>query len=325
MKILITGGSGFIGTNLLEMFASRGENVVNLDISRPKNPLHLKYWIFVDILDAEALSSSIRSFGPDIIFHLAARTDLDGGSIEDYSVNTIGVKNIISAIENLPSLKRIIFASSRLVCRIGYSPKSDLDYCPTTPYGESKVVGEEIVRSSMVRLSCVSLIVRPTSIWGPWFDVPYKNFFLAIYKGRYFHPGTRKILKSYGFVGNTVYQLDRLMHASDESVSGKTMYLADYPPIELSEMATAIQKQLAAPEIKNYGIRFMWAIALIGDILKHLGWKSPPLSSFRLKNLLTTMVYDLEPLSKIVGPLPYSMNEGVARTIGWMRNNKQIT
>lgn len=324
MRILVTGGSGFIGTNLVEFFSSRGDEVLNLDSAAPRNSAHHALWQSGDLLDGVGLRSLVRNFAPEVLFHMGARTDLDGRSVDDYAANTIGVENLIAAVANLTSLRRLVFASSRLVCRIGYTPKDEFDYCPTTPYGESKVIGEKLVRDAFSHLPCPALIVRPTSIWGPWFDVPYKTFFLSIARGRYVHPGAGKIFKSFGFVGNTVYELERLMEAPANAVAGKTFYLADYPPIEVAMMANSIQCALGVAPIKTIGVGVLRPAAWVGDGLKVLGWRNPPLTSFRLNNLLTPMVYDLEPLRTIVGALPYSMEEGVRETVDWLRAQGEL-
>lgn len=324
MKILVTGGSGFIGTNLVEKFKSDGEYVFNLDMLPPRNPHHLDCWKEVDLLDSLTLRRVLQEIKPDAILHLAARTDLNGKSIADYAANTTGVRNLIEAIEGLPGLKRVIFASSRLVCKIGYQPHDEFDYCPSTPYGASKVEGEKIVRESKEKISCPWMIVRPTSIWGPWFDVPYKNFFLAISKGRYFHTGNVKTFKSFGFVGNTVYQLCSLLNADLENLSGKTIYLADYPPIEVSELANTIQQYEKAKPIRSVPLVVMRTLAAVGDSFKFLGYEEPPLTSFRLDNLLTPMVHDLTPLEVIVGKLPFTMTQGVQITVDWLRKQGEI-
>lgn len=309
----------------MEYFSARGDVVANFDISAPRNLFHKSYWRSVDILDIKSLLSNVHEFQPDFIFHMAARTDLDGNNLNDYQQNTLGVQNLIKAISDLKSLKRIVFASSRLVCQIGYQPKDEYDYCPSTPYGESKVLGEKLVRSAISLLPCSVLIVRPTSIWGPWFDVPYKAFFLAISRGRYVHPGSAPILKSFGFIGNTIQELERLMVAPEEAVSGKTFYLADYPPIEVAMMANSIQRTLGVKPIKTAPIGILRHAARLGDGFKMLGWKNPPLTSFRLDNLLTPMLYELEPLQAIAGTLPFSMERGVEITIDWLRTQGEIS
>jgi len=324
MRVIVTGGSGFIGTNLIEHHLDKGDEVLNIDIAPPRNKAHAVYWNQMDLLDAGGLKKTIHAFKPDMVLHMAARTDLDGASLSDYSANTAGVENLIAAIEGLDSLQRVVFASSRLVCRIGYQPSSDQDYCPTTAYGESKVLGEQIVRAAASRIPCPWIIVRPTSIWGPWFDIPYKTFFLTIAKRRYVHPGQAKILKSFGFVGNTVFELQRLLDADAGVISGRTSYLADYPPIDVAEMANKIQRTFGVPAIKSVDIRLLRLAALAGDALKLLGWRNPPLTRFRLQNLLTPMVHDLAFLQATVGVLPYSMPHGVELTVDWLRQQGEV-
>jgi nucleoside-diphosphate-sugar epimerase len=319
MRVAITGGSGFIGTNLIEDSIAKGDTVLNIDIRSPRNPAHKRYWKNVDLLDATSLYRALHEFGPDVILHMGARTDLDGLSISDYTANTAGVENLLVAIAGMKSLRKIILASSRLVCRIGYQPNDEGDYCPSTVYGESKVIGERLVRDAGTSIPCPWVIVRPTSIWGPWFDVPYKTFFLSIAKGRYVHPGAGEILKSFGFVGNTVYELQHLLDAPGDSVHGKTLYLADYVPVDVTRMANSIQRALGAEPIKTVNRAILRPVAWLGDALKVLGWRNPPLTSFRLDNLLTPMVHDLEPLRAIVGELPYTMETGVALTVDWLR------
>jgi nucleoside-diphosphate-sugar epimerase len=325
LRILVTGGSGFIGTNLVEFFALRRDEVLNLDIVAPRNSAHRSFWQSGDLLDGAGLRCLMRDFAPEVIFHMGARTDLDGRSVDDYAANTVGVENLIAGVADTTSLRRLIFASSRLVCRIGYTPRDEFDYCPSTPYGESKVIGEKLVRDAMPRLPCPSLIVRPTSIWGPWFDMPYKTFFLTIAHGRYFHPGSARILKSFGFVGNTIYELERLMEAPGNDVAGKTFYLADYPPIDVAVLANSIQSELGVAPIKTASVGVLRSVGWAGDFLKALGWRKPPLTSFRVANLLTPMVHDLEPLQALVGLLPYAMEQGVRITADWLRSQGEVS
>jgi nucleoside-diphosphate-sugar epimerase len=122
--------------------------------------------------------------------HLGARTDLgETEDIQGYDANIQGVKNLIDAINATPSVTRVLFASSMLVCKFGYRPQSDNDYCPDTLYGQSKVKTENIIRQT--KLSAEWAIIRPTSIWGPWFAEPYLNFFQMIVAGRFVHPGRK--------------------------------------------------------------------------------------------------------------------------------------
>jgi nucleoside-diphosphate-sugar epimerase len=322
-RILITGGSGFIGTNLVEHYIAAGVPVANFDRVPPKAPGHRGFWCRGDIMEAAAVRRIVEDFSPTHIVHLAARVDIWGRSVADYAENVAGVRNLIAASNLGPGLRRIVFTSSRMVARIGYVPRDDTDYCPPNAYGESKAIGERMVRESA--LPCSWIIVRPTSIWGPWFGVPYKDFFMAISSNRYAHVRGLTVPKSFGFVLNSVYQLDALLDSPDGVAHGKTIYLADYPPIRVEDMADCIQREIGARKIRTVPLRALKPVAIAGDALKRLGWTEPPLTTFRLNNLMTHMVYDLASLERIVGPLPHSMEDGVKITVDWLRAQGELS
>jgi nucleoside-diphosphate-sugar epimerase len=321
-KIAITGGSGFIGTNLIDYLSKKNFQIINIDTKSPRNPNQINYWNQLNILNYQELKKKLSEFNPNFICHLAARTDLLGKTLLDYDANINGTRNLVKASKELSSLEKIIFFSSRMVCPIGYQPKSEFDYNPPNKYGESKVLGEKIVREELKKSDCSWIILRPTSIWGPWFDIPYKNFFDLIKSNKYYHPGNKKIEKSFGFIGNSVYQIYSLLKNNDESSNYKTMYLADYCPIDLERMANSIQKEFNSKNIKRAPIIILKLLAIIGDVLKVLGYSNPPLTTFRLNNLLTNMIYESKELRTIANELPYSMEEGISITCKWMIKNK---
>jgi GlcNAc-P-P-Und epimerase len=320
MKILITGGSGFIGTNLAEHYLSLGHEVLNIDIAPPRNSSHIDFWVCVDILNNEKLTDVVKKFNPDFCFHLAARTDLLGRSIEDYPENIDGVRNIIQALSQCHSIRASIFASSMLVCKLGHIPVKQDEYCPTTSYGHSKKIGEGLVRS-LAPHNFNWVIVRPTSIWGPWFSSPYRDFFSMIQRGAYFHPMGHRILRSYGFVLNSVFQLEAIQKDFCSKLSGETIYLSDYQPLDILNWANLIQSDMGCKPIMQLPFLFFKIAAFIGDFLNYLGFKKFPLTSFRLNNLLTSAVYDTTPLSELSGRLPYTVKDGVRITNKWLKKN----
>lgn len=322
MRVVVTGGSGFIGTNLVEHYVASGVPVLNLDPAEPRNQQHVAYWRRIDPLDANDVGVALGKFAPTHVFHLGARTDLHGTSLDDYAYNTRGVEIVLDACNGLADLTRTVFASSRLVCRIGHQPVSETDYCAPNAYGESKVRGEQIVRGAKTTFPWV--ILRPTSIWGPWFDVPYRTLFLTIAANRYVHVGRRPVRKSFGYVGNTVRQLAGVAEASSGESDGMTMYLADFPPIDVIDLANRIQRQLGSRPIRTFPRGPVKLAALVGDLLQKLGWTEPPLTSFRLDNLLTEMIYDTAPLNQIVPQLHYSLDDGIRCTVDWMRAQKLV-
>ena len=317
-RILVTGGSGFIGTNLVQHFSDRGDTVLNLDIAPPRNRAHEHLWRKVDLLDKDGLETTVRDFDPEYVVHLAGRTDLRGKSVTDYAANTTGVANLMEALDGLQSLQRAIFASSMLVCKIGHRPSADTDYCPSTAYGESKVVGEKIVRERAPN-AYPWVIVRPTSIWGPWFGAPYRDFFVAVRKGRYLHPKGCDVRRSYGFVGNTVVQLGGLLSCAPERVHSKMLYLADYEPVHLKQWADWIGRAFGARKVYEAPLGLLRAAAKVGDAIAGIVPFTPPLTTFRLNNMLTNAVFDFRDLSAVCPALPYTAEQGVALTVQWMK------
>jgi GlcNAc-P-P-Und epimerase len=319
-KILITGGSGFIGQNLIEYYLSK-YTLLNYDIKPPKIKNQKEIWCKGDILDFEKFKKTIFDFQPDYIVHLAARTDLnENKDVLGYNANILGVENLINIL-NLDGLnvKKTIYASSRMVCKIDYIPKTFDDYCPPNLYGESKMKGEKLIKTNARH---PYIIVRPTSIWGPWFEIPYKTFFDTVKSGKFFMPKNINPKKSFGFVLNTTYQIDKLLF-SQETLQ-QTYYLSDYPNIEVSTWASLIAKHFEVSQPKRLPLSILKSIALVGDLLKKFGYKNPPLTSFRLNNIITDMVYDLNDLKKVCGNLPYSLEEGVAITINWINKKDSL-
>lgn len=319
-KILITGGSGFIGTNLINHFLNTKKySILSIDINQPKIESHKYLWKQVDICDAILLKEIIKGFQPDYVIHLAARTDLRGKELKDYDANMEGVSNLLDALEEIPNLKRAIFASSMYVCEPGYMPKNFEDYAPHTLYGESKVETEKRIKKR--NPNYVWSIIRPTSIWGPWFGEPYDKFFRIVLNKMYFHMGKRACKKTYGYIDNAIYQIMSILQAPEEKVMRKVFYLGDYNPYDITEWADEIAKCVGI-KIPNIPYFFFVMAGWFGDFLKHLGITFP-MTSFRLKNMTTNNIHNLNPIKGIAPNLPTSRQEGNIHTITWIQAEKK--
>lgn len=316
-KILITGGAGFIGTNVTEYFLGKDEyQVLSVDRKEPRLQHHREVFKLVDLCDKESLREVVTAFSPDEVIHLAARTDLRGTCVEDYAANTVGVANLLEVLDGVSNLKRAIFTSSMLVCRVGYHPVADDDYAPSTFYGESKVKTEELVKSHQTHYRWC--LIRPTSIWGPWFGEPYANFFKMVLAHTYVNLGNHACKKTYGYIDNAVYQIASLLEADEKEMHRKVFYIGDYEPYNISEWAKEIGKEagIFIPTVPFFLFR---VAAKVGDVLNGAGLRFP-MTSFRLKNMTTDNVMDTEPIRKIAPQLPVSRKEGNKLTIAWLRS-----
>lgn len=317
-RVLVTGSSGFIGTHLVRALVQDGHQVSGLDLRDPVPVVPGVEHHRCDLREAAAVAAVLQATRPEVVLHLAARTDLDETrDLQGYAANFTGVEHLLAAIRATPSVRRAVCTSSQLVCRIGYVPTGDEDYCPSTLYGQSKVLTEQVWRRAD-GAGVEWCLVRPTTIWGPGMNPHYLRFFGLIRRGRYFHVGGGPRLKSYGYVGNTVAQYRQVMTVAAERIHRRTLFLADYSPLSIEGWADAFAAALGAPPIRTLPEPVAVLAARVGDLLNRAGFRRFPFNSFRLGNVLTRYVLDLSATEAVCGPLPFTMPQGVAETAAWL-------
>ena len=299
---------------MVEYYRGKGFDIVSIDRREPKIPSHKDLWVKCDVTNYQALREAVLRFAPDFIVNMAAKTELDGKTLHDYDASITGVENILKIASELKSLKKLLITSSMLVCHRGYVPKGQHDYTPTTLYGESKVKAEELVWK--YRPKCDWAILRPTSIWGPWFGTPYRNFFDVVKARRYVHTGHKACTKTYGYIDNAIYQIDRILFTPTTDEDNKVFYIGDMPPVNIEEWANEIAGELGytIPRIPYWVMRIA---ALFGDLMASVGIRFP-MTSFRLKNMTTDNIMPLENTMAIAPDLPVDRLTGVKRTLEWM-------
>ena len=321
MRLLITGGSGFIGTNLVADAVLRGFSVLNLDKNPPFNSNHEKYWQELNILEKENLIKAFQLFQPDWVIHLAARVDCDENTTveEGYKENTEGTANVLSAIRSISSIQRVIITSTQFVFKSNKDlPKNDRDYRVHTVYGQSKVITEQLTREA--NLNCIWTIIRPTTIWGPW-DLNYRQqFYTILQKGLYVHPGKKLCYRSYGYVGNLIFQLQSLLEADPIKVNKKVFYVGDRP-INVLDWVNVFHVQLLKRKARVVPSAFLQFIAGIGDIIGKITGRRFFIDSSRFKSMKEEYPVPIEPTFKLLGESPYSLEEGVKHSLVWLNKH----
>jgi nucleoside-diphosphate-sugar epimerase len=271
-------------------------------------------------LDLNRLQDLFREFGPTEVVHLAATTGfLTSEDAEGFRTNVEGTANVLQAAANCPSVQRCVFASSHSVALPRVADRIRQSRRVALLYDESKLEAERVVRRNS-SLNCTWCIVRPCPTWGPWFGRPYLDLFLAIGRGRYFHPGRSDAPKRLAFVGNSCCQIIQLLRAPADQIHRRTFYLADYKATTLRVWADLIADRLGVRRPRTMNNALVRIGAMAGDVLKGIGYPNPPLTSFRLANIHSdTSNVPTKAIKAVAGPLPFSLGAGVDRTIDWLR------
>ena len=173
-KILITGGSGFVGTNFISKLSTDKYEIFSLDINDPKKTIEKINYINMDIR-SKGIQGLLKKINPEIIVHLAAQASVAISSRDPQLDNDINLNGSLNLFLNTisSSLNKFIFFSTGGAIygeEIGKKfNENDLPR-PLSPYGISKLNFENYLNYfSSKRISKSKLtILRPGNIYGPW-------------------------------------------------------------------------------------------------------------------------------------------------------------
>ena len=340
MNILVTGGSGFIGTNLVTDLRKQGHTVTIYD--KQISETYPDRCIIGDIRDKENLTGSMR--GVDAVYHLTAehRDDVHPALLY-YEVNVGGAENMVYALKE-NNVKRLIFTSTVAVyglnpnvakveglqsqgakgeepcclCNVRVNsgaPDEDSLIRPFNDYGKSKYKAETIFSkwADSDPANCL-ITVRPTVIFGEKNRGNVYNLLNQIASNRFVMVGNGKNRKSMGYVLNCSKFLTFLL----KTAPGKYVYnYADKPDLTVDELVSITRNVLGKKNDQSFRLPYM--IGLLGgygfDLLFKVTGKTYPISSIRIKKFSADTVINTDKLQK-TGFIPsYTLAEGLTRMI----------
>ena len=192
-RVLVTGGSGFVGANLVTELLDRGHHVRSFD--RAPSPLaaHPRLEVLEgDICDAATVAAAVKDI--DTVIHTAAIIDLMGGAsvTEEYrqrsfAVNVTGTENLVHAAQKA-GVQRFVYTASNSVVMGGQKISGGDETLPYTErfndlYTETKVVAERFVLSQNGVDGMLTCSIRPSGIWGRGDQTMFRKVFESVLAG----------------------------------------------------------------------------------------------------------------------------------------------
>jgi UDP-glucose 4-epimerase len=174
MRVLVTGGAGFIGSHLCDAFLARGDQVCAIDDLSRGRPGRLPEGVELyrdSVLNASRLSALVAQARPELICHLAARVDVRASvacSGKDAEVNVVGTVNLLEAARVAGA--RVIFASTggALYGEDAPVPSSESTLTvPGSPYGLAKYCAEQYVGLDNRLYGTEHAVLRFANVYGP--------------------------------------------------------------------------------------------------------------------------------------------------------------
>ncbi len=324
MKILVTGGTGFMGTYLVPILLDQGHNVRLL--VRDMEKAHKLFGdeceiVNGDIRDRETLKGLCD--GIEIVYHMAALMGHDSPSNEAFEkfrkVNVDGVQNIIHAAKE-GNVKKFIYISS--TAAMGLQNLVNIDEeteCkPYTPYQVTKREAELMILNEVRLNQFPAVIVRPSMVYGPGFKGDFltiakvckTGFFPKIGKGQNLSPAL--------YIEDLAMALERFI---ENGKVGEIYLLSSNQSYSLEDTVRIIGKAL------NKRIHYVYIpkfIALLGaEILEKICiflCKNPPVTKRNIESVSQDRIINISKLCKEINFVPNIMlSEGLPKTIEYFQ------
>lgn len=325
MKILITGGSGFIGSYFHRDLDALGHELVTLDLIDPTPGTEPAKSAFIkgDIRDPKALDKAMQ--GVDMVVNLAAAHH-DFGIEHDtyYSVNEHGSQMVCDAMDRA-GVKQVVFYST--VATFGDAPPPHTEESPTapnSPYGGSKLKGEEVFKKWVGQgEGRRALVIRPTVTFGVHNFANMYSLIRQIDSGKYFRFGAGTNIKSLSYVENIVHATLFLLGLNEDKPNREIGVFEIFNYIDKPDLtSTEISDTVSACLGKKPAVAMpYWLGMLFGlpfDVVIKLTGKNLPISTARVKKMFKTQTKFESAKLLGVGYQPkVPLKDGIDRMVQW--------
>ena len=318
-KILVTGGTGFIGSNLIKRLYNE-RNEITVFAKNPSHPflegLKLKK-IVGDVRDYDAVASAVK--GCDYVYHLAA-CSLNSLKEKDeiFNVNVSGTENVMKASLKL-GVKKIVHAGSCSALGFVTNKKDSLNEEDCLDfkdqiYGQSKKLGEDKVQE-YVKKGLNATIVIPAYVIGAG-EIDHRRFviFQSISRGRikFTYPGSIGTVAVEDLVDGFILAMEKGKPGQRYILSNRNIQLFDFYNL-IAKIMNKPKIPIKLPRISYYPMYFL------GAILQHT-FKNSPLSTEVVRSTYNYRCYDSSKAQKELGWKPkIKLDESLRRALEYYK------
>jgi dihydroflavonol-4-reductase len=324
MKILMTGGTGFIGSHLIDHFLNYNNTEIYA-LVRDLNNLKWLKGLKINLIEGDLLN--IPSLPPDIdyIFHVAGSTK--AYKIADYyTVNKQGTASLFQALQaqNIHP-RRVVYLSSLAAsgpCSDGFAVKEDSTPFPVSPYGKSKLAGE--IEALRYKDSIPLVIARISVVFGPR-DKALVPYFKFIQKRILPSVGPKQKLVSLIYIKDLVKALELCIHK--ELANGEIFHLANPDPSSWEELGRLAAEEM---QVKLFNLKFPLPLAYLvscgAEVVGKLRRDPSILNRQKFEELKQDgWVADTQKAKEKLGFIPqYTLRNAIYETIDWYRTNNWL-
>lgn len=314
-KILVTGGSGFIGRAVCRLLIRSGADVLNYDRRPWPGPDIGPLTIIGDIENRSEVTGAYKRHDPTIVIHLAAFASVTAKSRKDFSSIWNGTRVIADAFSAANHPARMLNVSTQLVIGPGPQPKDLRSYAPYTPYGDAKAEAEIYLDNQSYPFEVIHF--RPANIWGPHHPSYAASIMRYLERGWYLHPILPKpVLRTYGFVENCAAQI--ISAAFSNNLQGRTILYGGDEVLDSFDFLNAMSLKLRNAPVRTFPILPLRFVASTGSFIHKLSLPFP-LDRERLRRMSTSYAVPLSPMKSVMIFPPLSFDDGLSQTISWYK------
>lgn len=290
-RVLVIGGSGFIGTRLVRRLVNNEQLDINI-FDKVDSKTFANLTILGDVRSLSQLNASISQDA--VIVNLAAEHRDDVRPLSLYDEVNIGGANNICSVARVKNVKTIIFTSTVAVygfAEIGTDESGRIS--PFNDYGRTKYEAEQVFKAWQAEEPKIRtlVIIRPTVVFGEQNRGNVYNLFRQISSGKFLMVGSGENRKSMAYVENVAAFIEHSMSFKP----GVHVYnFIDKPDFTMNQLVASVNRILGRSERIGFRLPFLlgYAIGKGFDLVAAITGKRMAISSIRVKKFCSNSVYD---------------------------------